>query len=85
MLEKSSSLPSYLNSEHLGPWGTFPTRSIGSRPTRPSRAGRDAERPKRILIVDVPIALDNGTVTNSKAIASSTISRADRARRRALP
>ncbi len=66
MLEKTSSIPSYLNSEQLGPWGTFlaqvdrVTPYLGSL----SRWVETLKRPKRILIVDVPIALDNGTVTH---------------------
>ncbi|MEO8132407.1 MAG: Glu/Leu/Phe/Val dehydrogenase [Betaproteobacteria bacterium] len=75
MLEKTSSIPSYLNPEHLGPWGTFLTQVAGtsalllSRRFTPylgslSRWVETLKRPKRILIVDVPIALDNGTVTH---------------------
>jgi glutamate dehydrogenase (NAD(P)+) len=66
MLEHPLSLPSYLDPAHLGPWGTFlqqvdrVTPYLGSL----SRWVETLKRPKRILIVDVPIALDNGTVTH---------------------
>jgi glutamate dehydrogenase (NAD(P)+) len=59
-------LPSYLNAEHLGPWGIYlqqvdrVTPYLGSL----SRWVETLKRPKRILIVDVPIELDNGTVTH---------------------
>lgn len=66
MLETSSSIPSYLDPNNLGPWGTFlqqvdrVTPYLGSL----SRWVETLKRPKRILIVDVPIALDNGAVTH---------------------
>ena len=66
MLDKPSSLPSYLDSNHLGPWGIFlkqvdrVTPYLGSL----SRWVETLKRPKRILIVDVPIELDNGSVTH---------------------
>lgn len=59
-------LPSYLNPAHLGPWGTYleqidrVTPYLGSL----SRWVETLKRPKRILVVDVPIALDNGTVAH---------------------
>jgi glutamate dehydrogenase (NAD(P)+) len=43
------------------------------------------KRPKRILIVDVPIERDDGTIAHFEAIACSTIPRAARQGRRALP
>lgn len=57
-------LPSYLNADDIGPWGTFlqqvdrVTPYLGSL----SRWVETLKRPKRILIVDVPIFLDNGTI-----------------------
>lgn len=66
MLESASSIPSYLDPNHLGPWGTFlqqvdrVTPYLGSL----SRWVETLKRPKRILIVDVPIALDDGSVTH---------------------
>lgn len=59
-------LPSYLNPDELGPWGTFlqqvdrVTPYLGSL----SRWVETLKRPKRILVVDVPIFLDNGTVAH---------------------
>lgn len=57
-------LPSYLNPNELGPWGTYleqvdrVTPYLGSL----SRWVETLKRPKRILVVDVPIFLDNGTI-----------------------
>ncbi len=59
-------LPSYLPSEELGPWGMYlqqidrVTPYLGSL----SRWIETLKRPKRIMIVDVPIELDNGTVSH---------------------
>ena len=61
-----TALPSYLNPDHLGPWGSYleqinrVTPYLGSL----SRWVETLKRPKRILIVDVPIELDNGTVAH---------------------
>ena len=57
-------LPSYLDPQHLGPWGIYlqqvdrVTPYLGSL----SRWVETLKRPKRALIVDVPIELDNGTM-----------------------
>ena len=59
-------LPSYLQADHLGPWGNYlkqvdrVTPYLGSL----SRWVETLKRPKRILIVDVPIELDNGTIAH---------------------
>ncbi len=59
-------LPSYLQQDELGPWGTYlqqidrVTPYLGSL----SRWIETLKRPKRALIVDVPIELDNGTVAH---------------------
>ena len=59
-------LPSYLQAEHLGPWGTYlqqverVTPYLGNL----SRWVETLKRPKRILIVDVPIEMDNGTIAH---------------------
>ncbi len=59
-------LPSYLRQDGLGPWGTYlqqidrVTPYLGSL----SRWIETLKRPKRALIVDVPIELDNGTVAH---------------------
>ncbi len=66
MLEHPSAIPSYLDPNHLGPWGTFLQQVDRVTPYLGplSRWVETLKRPKRILIVDVPIALDDGTVTH---------------------
>ncbi len=59
-------LPSYLQADHLGPWGIYlqqvdrVTPYLGNL----ARWAETLKRPKRALIVDVPIQLDNGTVAH---------------------
>ncbi|MDO5653924.1 MAG: Glu/Leu/Phe/Val dehydrogenase [Brachymonas sp.] len=59
-------LPSYLDPQHLGPWGIYlqqidrVTPYLGSL----TRWVETLKRPKRALVVDVPIALDNGTIAH---------------------
>ncbi|WJF89853.1 Glu/Leu/Phe/Val dehydrogenase [Paraburkholderia bonniea] len=59
-------IPSYLNSEALGPWGNYLRQVDRVAPYLGSlsRWLETLKRPKRILIVDVPIELDNGTVAH---------------------
>ena len=66
MLDKPSAIPSYLDANDLGPWGQFLQQVERVTPYlgELSRWVETLKRPKRILIVDVPIALDNGTVTH---------------------
>jgi glutamate dehydrogenase (NAD(P)+) len=62
----SHELPSYLDPTHLGPWGTYLQQVDRVTPYLGS-LGRWVEtlkRPKRALIVDVPIELDNGTIAH---------------------
>ncbi len=65
-LAKSHALPSYLDPEHLGPWGIYlqqvdrVTPYLGAL----SRWVETLKRPKRVLIVDVPIELDNGSMAH---------------------
>ena len=62
-----SHIPSYLSAEHLGPWETYliqidrvePHLAAELRPLAPILT-----RPKRALIVDVPIRLDNGEMAH---------------------
>ncbi|MCX7250192.1 MAG: Glu/Leu/Phe/Val dehydrogenase, partial [Burkholderiales bacterium] len=60
------SLPSYLQADHLGPWGIFlqqvdrVTPYLGDL----SRWVETLTRPKRILIVDVPIQMDDGRIAH---------------------
>lgn len=62
----SSSVPSYLNADNLGPWGNYLRQVDRVAPYLGtlSRWLETLKRPKRILIVDVPIELDNGTVAH---------------------
>ncbi|WP_333706770.1 Glu/Leu/Phe/Val dehydrogenase [Ottowia beijingensis] len=59
-------LPSYLDPTHLGPWGIYlqqidrVTPYLGSL----SRWVETLKRPKRALIVDVPIEMDDGTIAH---------------------
>jgi len=59
-------IPSYLDSTHLGPWGNYLQQVDRVAPYLGSlsRWLETLKRPKRILIVDCPIELDNGTVTH---------------------
>jgi glutamate dehydrogenase (NAD(P)+) len=59
-------IPSYLDSTHLGPWGNYLQQVDRVAPYLGSlsRWIETLKRPKRILIVDCPIELDNGTVTH---------------------
>jgi glutamate dehydrogenase (NAD(P)+) len=60
------SLPSYLDANALGPWGHYLQQidrvlpHLGSL----SRWADTLRRPKRIMVVDVPIELDNGTMAH---------------------
>lgn len=59
-------LPSYLQADDLGPWGTY-LQQVDRVAPYLGHLGRWLEtlkRPKRALIVDVPIQLDNGTVAH---------------------
>ena len=60
-------LPSYLSRDRLGPWETYLTQIDDVVPWIESDLQPWIEtlrRPKRILIVDVPIKLDNGTIAH---------------------
>ncbi|MFT3812800.1 MAG: Glu/Leu/Phe/Val dehydrogenase [Acidovorax sp.] len=62
----SHTLPSYLQADHLGPWGTYLQQVDRVTPYLGSLARwvETLKRPKRALIVDVPIELDNGTIAH---------------------
>ena len=62
----SHALPSYLNPDHLGPWGIYLQQVDRVTPYLGSLARwvETLKRPKRILVVDVPIELDNGTIAH---------------------
>lgn len=59
-------LPSYLHANELGPWGTYLQQVDRVAPYLGSlsRWVETLKRPKRILIVDVPIQMDNGTIAH---------------------
>jgi glutamate dehydrogenase (NAD(P)+) len=59
-------LPSYLNAEELGPWGNYLQQVDRVTPYLGSLARwvETLKRPKRSLIVEVPIELDNGSVAH---------------------
>ncbi|MBX9613208.1 MAG: Glu/Leu/Phe/Val dehydrogenase [Burkholderiales bacterium] len=59
-------LPSYLQADNLGPWGIYLQQVDRVTPYlgHLSRWVETLKRPKRALIVDVPIQLDDGTVAH---------------------
>jgi len=59
-------LPSYLNADHIGPWGNYLQQVDRVTPYLGplARWVETLKRPKRTLIVDVPIELDNGTIAH---------------------
>ncbi len=59
-------LPSYLDAKHLGPWGNYLQQVDRVTPYLGSLARwvETLKRPKRALIVDVPIEMDNGTIAH---------------------
>jgi len=59
-------LPSYLDPNHLGPWGTYLEQIDRVTPYlgKLERWVETLKRPKRALIVDVPIELDDGTIAH---------------------
>ncbi|QHE85460.1 Glu/Leu/Phe/Val family dehydrogenase [Hydrogenophaga sp. BPS33] len=62
----TQALPSYLDPKHLGPWGIYLQQVDRVTPyLGPLARWVDTlKRPKRTLIVDVPIHLDNGTIAH---------------------
>ena len=65
-LNPKHALPSYLEPEGLGSWGVFLQQVDRAAPSLGKLAYlvETLKRPKRILIVDVPIKLDDGTVAH---------------------
>lgn len=59
-------LPSYLSAETLGPWETYLSQIERVKPYLGAHARwvETLKRPKRVLIVDVPIELDNGDIAH---------------------
>ena len=64
--ERPHVIPSYLDPAHLGPWGIYLEQVDRVTPYLGKLAYwvETLKRPKRILIVDVPIHLDNGAVAH---------------------
>jgi len=62
----ASAIPSYLQADNLGPWGNYLQQVDRVIPHLGSLArwAETLKRPKRILIVDVPIHMDDGTVAH---------------------
>ncbi|SDM09116.1 glutamate dehydrogenase (NAD(P)+) [Oryzisolibacter propanilivorax] len=62
----SHALPSYLDPQHLGPWGIYLQQVDRVTPYLGSLARwvETLKRPKRALIVDVPIEMDDGTIAH---------------------
>ena len=65
-LSTAHALPSYLDANNLGPWGIYLQQVDRVTPYLGDLARwvETLKRPKRALIVDVPIHLDNGTVAH---------------------
>ena len=59
-------LPSYLQADHLGPWGIYLQQVDRVTPYLGGLARwvETLKRPKRALIVDVPIEMDDGTIAH---------------------
>src|SRR5574337_337212 len=67
LMETSSKIPSYLTADRLGPWETYLVQIDREVPHLHSDLQPWVEtliRPKRALIVDVPIRLDNGRIAH---------------------
>jgi glutamate dehydrogenase (NAD(P)+) len=64
--QAAHTLPSYLQADHLGPWGIYLQQVDRVTPYLGDLARwvETLKRPKRALIVDVPIHLDDGTVAH---------------------
>ena len=62
----AQALPSYLQADQLGPWGNYLKQVDRVTPYlgHLARWVETLKRPKRILIVDVPIEMDNGTIAH---------------------
>src|SRR5690625_6925922 len=66
MEQSKHSIPSYLNKEDVGPWGIFleqidrVTPHLGEL----SKWVDTLKHPKRTLIVDIPVELDNGEIAH---------------------
>lgn len=59
-------LPSYLDPDHVGPWGIYLEQVERVTPYLGNLAKwvETLKRPKRVLIVDIPVELDDGTIAH---------------------
>ena len=64
-------IPSYLSKDDLGPWGVYLQQIDRVTPYLGELACwvETLKRPKRILIVDVPIEMDDGTVAPLRGLS----------------
>src|SRR5690606_9442319 len=65
-LNTTHALPSYLDPGHVGPWGIYLEQVDRVTPYlgRLSKWVETLKRPKRVLIVDIPVELDDATVAH---------------------
>lgn len=78
-MENTSKIPSYLSRESLGPWETYLVQIDRVEPYLDKALLPWVEtltRPKRSLIVDVPIRLDNGVIAHYEGYRVQQIGRA---------
>lgn len=66
ILTASHAVPSYLDADNLGPWGIYLQQVDRVTPYLGSLARwvETLKRPKRALVVDVPIEMDDGTIAH---------------------
>jgi glutamate dehydrogenase (NAD(P)+) len=66
MMPTALALPSYLQADNLGPWGIYLEQVDRVEPYlgHLARWADTLRRPKRALIVDVPIQMDNGSIAH---------------------
>ncbi|MEO6322188.1 MAG: Glu/Leu/Phe/Val dehydrogenase [Polaromonas sp.] len=66
VIAPASAIPSYLQADNLGPWGNYLQQVDRVIPHlgKLARWAETLKRPKRILIVDIPIHMDDGTVAH---------------------
>ncbi len=64
--QSTHALPSYLDPGHVGPWGIYLEQVERVTPYLGHLAKwvETLKRPKRVLIVDVPVELDDGTIAH---------------------
>ena len=65
-LKNTHAIPSYLDGDHVGPWGIYLEQVERVTPYlgHLSRWVETLKRPKRVLIVDIPVELDDGTIAH---------------------